>query len=115
MDVSGILKDPAKRAEWVHGEPMQPCPQCGSYNLRHQQPIQMDAPDDLSDPKEWVRRWAQAKRGGETPLEGPVYLSCGDCLHKGPAMDCSGRTSEDVSSDPAVCAEVKRLWNGQVS
>ena len=27
-----VMKDPAKRAEWVYGQPMAPCPACGSYN-----------------------------------------------------------------------------------
>lgn len=38
---------------------------------------------------------------------------CWDCCHKGPAVDCTGRTSEDCRSDRALNAEMKRLWNSQ--
>ena len=36
-----------------------------------------------------------------------------DCGHKGPAVDCTGRTSEDCCADKALNAEMKRLWNAQ--
>ena len=32
--LAAIFRSPAKRAEFVFGQPMQPCPQCGGYNLR---------------------------------------------------------------------------------
>lgn len=35
---------------------------------------------------------------------------CRDCNFKAPAVDCSGRTSEEVGQDPKVFAEMKRLW-----
>lgn len=31
----------------------------------------------------------------------------------GPAVDCTGRTSEDCRADRALNAEMKRLWNTQ--
>ena len=33
------MKDPAERAEWVYGQPMAPCPKCGSYDMKPQIPI----------------------------------------------------------------------------
>ena len=107
-----VFKDPAKRAEFIFGQPMEPCPRCGGYNLRNQTPIVMDLPVDAS-PKQMLGAWARATKGGAAPLEGPVCIMCVDCRHKGPAVDCSGRTSEDVGQDPVVSAEMKRLWNDQ--
>ncbi len=34
-----MMNDAAKRAEWVYGQPMAPCPACGSYNMKPQIPI----------------------------------------------------------------------------
>lgn len=36
------LKDPAKRAAWVYGQPMNPCPSCGGYNMKPQTPIKIE-------------------------------------------------------------------------
>jgi len=108
------LGTPAERCAWVFGQPMEPCPKCGSYKLTYQTPIKLDEPlpDDL-DAKKLLGAWARARSGGATPLEGTSYLMCKDCWHKGPSVDVSGRTSEDVGRDPAVATEIKRLWNAQ--
>lgn len=108
-----VLKDPAKRAEWVYGQPMKPCPRCYSYNMKWQTPIRMESIGDGDAAADIVQKWARATRDGLTPLEGPVYLHCADCLHRGPALDCSGMTREEVGRDRHVAAEVKRLWNSQ--
>lgn len=109
---SGILKDPAKRAEFVFGQPMKPCPKCGSYRMGYQTPIKLDIkPDDSA--RQIVEKWALEVKATSGILEGPVFLVCQDCRHKGPSLDCSGRTSADVGRDPKVSAEVKRLWNSQ--
>ena len=108
------LRDPAKRAEYVFGQPMQPCPKCGSYSLIHQAPIKMDVPISADDTaKQILGKWARAVRSGSTPLEGPVYIMCQECFHKSPSVDCRGRTSESVGRDPVVAKQVKRLWNDQ--
>ena len=60
-----------------------------------------------------VGKWARATKAGATPLQGPAYYACWDCGHKGPAVDCTGRTSEDCRADRALNAEMKRLWNAQ--
>jgi hypothetical protein len=106
--VSNIFTDPAKRTEWIFGETMIPCPKCGSYNLKNQTPIKLDISAD-DEPREIMRKWAKAT--GE--LEGPCYIVCWDCKHRGPSFDCSGRTLQDVIMDPQVYAEMKRLWNSQ--
>lgn len=106
------LKDPAKRAEWVYGQPMAPCPACGSYNMKPQMPIALETTGDETMPQ-LVGKWARATKAGATPLQGPAYYMCWDCLHKGPAVDCTGRTSEDCRADRALNAEMKRLWNAQ--
>ena len=112
--LADIIKNPAKRAEFVFGQPMQPCPKCGGYNLRSQTPIDCHIlPTDTA--KELLGKWARATKDGATRLEGPVFIMCGDCRHKGPAVDCSGRTREEVGQDPLVSAEMKRLWNEQSS
>ena len=87
------MKDPAKRAEWVYGQPMAPCPKCGSYNMKPQIPIAMETTGDETAPQ-LVGKWARATKAGHTPLQGPAYYACWDCFHKGPAVDCTGRTSE---------------------
>jgi len=106
------LKDPAKRAEWVYGQPMAPCPKCGSYNMKPQIPIAMETTGDETAPQ-LVGKWARATKAGATPLQGPAYYACWDCFHKGPAVDCTGRTSEECRADRALNAEMKRLWNAQ--
>jgi hypothetical protein len=37
---------------------------------------------------------------------------CFDCFHKGPSLDCSGKTSEEVGQDPIIYQKMKDLWNG---
>lgn len=106
------LQDPAKRAEWVYGQPMAPCPACGSYDMRPQMPIEIELSGQEKTP-ELMRRWIQATKAGATPLAGPAYYMCWECGHKGPAVDCAGRTSEDARQDRALNAEMKRLWNTQ--
>lgn len=79
-----------------------------------QTPIKMSEPILPTDSaKQLVGKWARAVKDGHTPLEGPVFLMCRDCYHNGPAMDCTGRTSEDVGRDKNVADTVKRLWNEQ--
>ena len=107
-----MMNDPAKRAEWVYGQPMEPCPKCGSYNMKPQMPIAIKTRGDETVPQ-LVGEWARATKAGATPLEGPCYYMCRDCGHKAPAVDCAGRTSEDCRQDRALNAEMKRLWNEQ--
>ena len=106
------LKDPAKRAEWVYGQPMAPCPKCGSYNMKPQIPIALETTGDETA-QQLVGKWARATKAGATPVQGPAYYCCWDCFHKGPAVDCTGRTSEDCRADRALNADMKRLWNAQ--
>ncbi len=106
------LKDPAKCAEWVYGQPMAPCPACGSYNMKPQMPIALETTGDETMPQ-LVGKWARATKAGATPLQGPAYYMCWDCHHKGPAVDCTGRTIEECRADRALNAEMKRLWNAQ--
>ena len=87
-----------------------PCPECGSWDLIGQSPIDVDI--DVSDARKALGQYARAKKTGATPLKGPCFIMCKDCGHKGPAVDCAGRTSEDVGADPAVFTEMKRLWVG---
>jgi len=94
---------------------MQPCPKCGSFNFKFQTPIQMKETILATDTvRQMVGKWARAVKDGNTPLEAPVFIMCFDCGHKGPAMDCTGRTSEEVGQDRVVAATVKRLWNEQL-
>lgn len=106
------FKDPAKHSEWVYGQPMAPCPKCGSYDMKPQMPIVMKTTGDETV-HQLVGKYARATRAGTTPLEGPCYYVCWVCGHKGPAVDCTGRTSEECRQDRALNAEMKRLWNTQ--
>lgn len=81
--------------------------------MKPQIPIRMDV-SEKDTAKQIVGKWARAIKSGATQLEGPAYLMCFDCFHKGPSVDCTGRTSEDVARDKAVYDEMKRLWNTQV-
>jgi len=107
-----MVKITRNRCAFIFGQDMEPCPKCGSYNLKHQTPIKIDQPlpDDMAG---IVAAWARARKVGKTLLEGPCYLCCFDCFHKGPAMDCSGRTAEGVGKCPTAAREIKRLWNEQ--
>lgn len=105
-----FLKDPKKRAEWVYGEVMAPCPKCGSYNMRPQIPIVINEPAAKGVPA-LLGQWARATKAGATPVQGPAYYCCWGCGHKGPSVDCTGRTSEECRADKALNAEMKRLWN----
>ncbi len=108
----GILRDPSKRAEFVFGQPMKPCPKCGSYKMGYQTPIKLDLkPEDSA--RQVVSKWAREMKETGGILKGPVFLMCQGCQHKGPSVDCSGRTSVEVGRDPKVASEVKRLWNSQ--
>lgn len=103
-----------ERAAFIFGQDMEPCPRCGSYHIGYSTPIKMAEPITPQDgARQILGKWARATQSGHTPLEGPVRLVCRECGHQGPALDCTGRTSEDVGCDPAVAAEVKRLWNTQ--
>lgn len=108
------MKYTAARTKFIFTQEMQPCPACGSYHLGYSTPIQMKEPITADDSaKQILGKWARAVKDGHTMLEGPVRIVCRDCHHKGPAMDCTGRTSEEVGRDKAVADEVKRLWNSQ--
>jgi hypothetical protein len=115
--MANIFRDPKARCAWVYGQEMEPCPKCGSYNLKYQTPIKQSKEikeafeDSEFRPEVLVKAWAKATKSGHTELEGPSYLMCWDCWHKGPAVDCTGRTSEEVGQDKAVADEIKRLWN----
>ena len=106
------LKDPAQRAQWVYGQPMAPCPKCGSYSMKPCIPIAVELTGKES-PASLLGKWSRATKAGATPLQGPAYYVCWDCHHKGPAVDCTGRTSEECRADRALNAEMKRLWNAQ--
>lgn len=107
-----LFNSPKERAAWVYGQPMEPCPACGSYNMKPQVPIALETAGDETA-GQLVRKWARATKAGATPLQGQAYYVCWDCGHKGPAADCAGRTSEEARQDPALNAEMKRLWNTQ--
>lgn len=106
------MKDPAARAAWVYGQPMAPCPKCGSYNIGPQMPIDLRLTGDETLPQ-LVGKWARFTKAGTTPLQGPAYYACRDCFHKGPAVDCTGRTSEECRQDTPLNTKMKRLWNTQ--
>ena len=106
------MKDPAKRAEWVYGQPMAPCPKCGSYKMHPQMPIQIDL-EETDTALQVLGKYAKATKEGRTPLLGPAYYECRDCGHEGPAVDCTGRTSEEARLDVTLNKEMKRLWNEQ--
>lgn len=105
----------AKRAAMVFGQAMRACPKCGGYELKYQAPIKLREPVGPTDSaSEIIGKWARtmAMESG-CMVEGPVYIQCFGCLHKGPAMDCSGMSSEQVGQSKDVADTVKRLWNEQ--
>lgn len=80
--------------------------------MKPQMPIRMAIAGDETVPQ-LFGKWARAKKEGATPLEGPCYYMCWNCGHKGPAVDCTGRTSEECCVDKDLNSEMKRLWNMQ--
>ena len=107
-----IFRDPAKRAEWVYGQKMNPCPKCGSYDMFPQMPIVINRDGDEA-PENVVSRWAKLTASGEAVLQGPCYYMCRSCLHNGPAVNCAGRSAEEARKDRELNREMKRLWNSQ--
>lgn len=91
-----------------------PCPKCGSWDIVAQTPIKVDIDDnDLKNPKKLIGKWAKEVNRTGGILAGPCYLMCKNCGHKGPSVNCEGRTSTDVGRDPIVFSEMKRLWREQ--
>ena len=103
-----------KRIKMIYNQDMNPCPVCGSWHFIAQTPIQLELDaDDIENPRKAIGKWVAAHKDGPPMLKGPCFFMCFDCGHKGPAVDCSGRTSEEVGQDPVVWKEMKRLWNEQ--
>ena len=57
-----MMNDAAKRAEWVYGQPMAPCPKCGSYNMKPQIPIALETTGDETLPQLVGKRNKQIAR-----------------------------------------------------
>ena len=106
------LNDPAARAAFIHGQRMDPCPKCGSYEMQPQIPVRL-AISDQATPREVLATYVRSATAGPLVVEGPAYFQCGSCWHKGPSIDCTGRTSEDCRKDAKLYAQLKALWNGQ--
>jgi hypothetical protein len=107
-----IFNDPQKRAELIFNQHMYPCPECGSYNLIYQTPIILNEPVPESfDAKKLLGIYARTIKNGHTLLRGDAFLMCKDCGHKGPPVDVSGRTAEDVGQDPIIASKIKHKWN----
>ena len=85
-----------------------PCPKCGAWEQIPQTPIDVEI--DVTDARKALGQYARAVKEGHTPLKGPCFIMCKACGFKAPAVDCSGRISEDVGKDPKVFSEMKRLW-----
>ena len=82
-----MLKDPAKRAEWVYGQPMAACPKCGSYNMKPQMPIAMETTGDSAPACGQVGashkgRRPAAARPGLLRLLGLLSQGAGSGLHR---------------------------------
>lgn len=60
------IKDPAKRAEWVYGQPMTPCPKCGSYDMKPQIPIALGTAGTETMPQ-LVAKWARGTKARASP------------------------------------------------
>lgn len=116
IDVNRLVRScrgyTADRAKLIYGQDMKPCPKCGSFHFQYQTPIKMKT-TGKEMARQLLGKYARATKAGAIVLEGPVFIMCFECGHKGPAMDCSGRTSEDVGKDRYVSDTVKRLWNNQ--
>lgn len=86
-----IFNDPAKRAAWVHGQPMKACPKCGAYDMAPEIPIVIEV------------------AGDETPAL-PPYIYGRECSENErviPIGDVERWGAEIVRQ--AVAAERKRL------
>ena len=77
-----MLKDPAKRAEWVYGQPMAPCPACGSYNMKPQMPIAMETTGGGQVGASHQGRRYAAARPGLLRLLGLLSQGAGSGLHR---------------------------------
>lgn len=97
----------------MFGQDMRACPTCGGYHLQYQTPIKMEDPiTDSDDAKTMVKKWAKSYMKDER-LEGPVFIMCFECGHKGPSVDCAGRSRDDVGQDKNLADTIKSLWNNQ--
>ena len=98
---------------WRFSEKMQPCPACGGWDLKYQTPIVMDEPVLPTDSaRQILGKYARQRRKG-LMMAGPAFIMCVGCGHKGPEMDCTGRSSDDVGQCAATAKEIRRLWNTQ--
>ena len=104
--------NPEDRAAFIHGQRMEPCPKCGSYEMEPQIPVRL-AVSPAATPREALVAYVRSSAAGPLVVEGPAYYQCGSCGHKGPAVDCTGRTSDDCRRDPILYSKMKALWNGQ--
>ena len=107
-----LFTNPADRAAFIYGQPMAPCPRCGSYEMKPQIPVRLAVSHDAT-PRDVLAAYVRSSAAGPLVVEGPAYYQCGSCWHKGPAVDCTGRTSDDCRNDAQLNKEMKRLWNGQ--
>ena len=85
-----------------------PCPECGSWDIIPQNPIDVEI--DITDARKALGQYARAIKDGATPLKGPCFIMCKACGYKAEAVNCRGRTSEEVGQDKEVWAEMLRLW-----
>lgn len=99
----------------IFRQEMEPCPKCGGYNLKYQTPIKRAG--GLRKPlltKELLVAWVKSVQEDGGELQGPCYIMCFDCWHRGPSLDCTGRKSTDVGRDPEIARKIKELWNSQL-
>ena len=101
----------AERAEFIFGQKMEPCPNCGGYHFAYRVPIRIDVDND-DNAREWIKKLAIAYRNGPV-MEGIAYIVCCDCQHRGPEFNCSHLSYDDVMKSEDVANEIKRLWNSQ--
>ena len=104
------LKKPAARAEWIYGQPMAPCPACGSYNMKPQMPVKIGlAGDDTA--MQAFGKLARAMKSGPVVLEGFRP----ETKHKGygfwhlisEAPDQRNRNEDDRIPDLRRCERVR--------
>lgn len=87
--------NPKGRIEFIFQHETNPCPKCGSYNLKYQTPI------DLRDKT-------------HEKLLGIAYIVCWDCKHKSPSIDVSHMTRSTVGQSSELGTKLVEVWNSQV-
>lgn len=105
------MKRTQQHAEFAFGCKMNPCPKCGSWNIKYQVPIEIDIPKGASA-RQILSAWAREQAKGPR-LKGYGFIMCFDCGYKGPHVSTEGMTYGQANKSVEFADKMKAAWNNQ--